>query len=221
MLIREIMESVADKFEKEKIGNYWIISTVTPIRDPATNTSKYKACVKHKDHLDKILFATAGMTQQGAKDQAEEWVKQQSRPETDAMHSRVNINLNAAFIHNLFDDKSGAWFKLDTDQGQQSLIMASPEYVKTFPNELNQLGFIRAFPRSRARNPDGATDYSFTVNPTKVKNLELVFNGRYTLEDEHIDSDGNTIWHLHYHSRTSGPNDKVTLQYPAITVAAY
>lgn len=212
----------APTFSKEIVGNFIIIAGDDPVNDAVSGKPTYKAVVKPKAKQDRLLFSTNGMTQSQAIEQARDWIIKQSRPDEKDYdrYKGFNINLNAQFIQQYYDEKSGAWFKLDNDGGPV-LVMANPEWVATFPSDLKDLKFQKATARSSIKNPGEARDYGFPVSPAIVKQLQLIPNGRYTLKDPREDKDGNSIWTLDYDSRTQSPRDKVRLGEPALTVAAY
>jgi hypothetical protein len=110
------------------------------------------------------------------------------------------------------------------------LLVAGAEYFEAFGNEIYGKGptnFVRLHARLTSKqlptdNGGGAVQlYMASITGVQIKTMGLKPNGRYSLESEDVDDLGTMKFRLVFDSVTAGPNDKVRLHKPGLTIAVF
>ena len=204
--------------DTEHYGNWTVKISKTPvIMGALTNQEKkYVAKLTHKK-LDKTYLGV-GNTQGEARDKAFEKA-QDERPEDPDAFKSFTADLNADFTREYFDPRRGAYFKFAKDNGQIFLVMAGIEYFRAFGKDMEQLGFRKASNRIATQQGNATEVYGFPLSKNTVKELGLVPNMRYTLDQVEDDADGNAMFVMHADTRSQGRHDKYRMNRPGVTIA--
>lgn len=215
-------------------------------KKPKPETGLYTARVARKYLEDKLknsgveaphIGSATGKTQGEARDNALEQVKQKTeqayknlqkvpsgpRSDNPRDYKGFSILFNTSFTReHLSTTKNTEWFKFENRGQYLALIVASEKFAQQWSHDdLTQLGFKSVKDRrsTRGKEEDWTEYYAYSPTVTEIEQFGLIPCARYWLMGIENDSDGNNMYMLKFLNRTYGPDDRMNLDHPSMTVA--
>lgn len=142
--------------------------------------------------------------------------------------SEAQLCFNVEFTRDVLANVGITGVRLQGHGDAVFLLVAGQEYFENNGNDIFGRGpqsFTKMFPRMPNRNVDdgggAAQVYGASITGNQIKALGLQPNGRYSLDSEGEDDIGSLKFRLVFDSVTQGPQDKVRLHRPGLTVAVF
>ena len=201
-------------------GNWDIRVSKKPILMPKItgNKPQYVALISYKKR-NITVYGTGDNRDDAIENGMEKTTDDGSRTVDPDKFKSFTADLNVDFTNDLHNDPDAVpYFKFVKHNGKPFLVRASEEYYKAFGKEIEQDGFRKATGRL-SRIGNATQIYGFPISRNTIKSLGFVPNGRYVLTQEKDDQDGNSIFSMTYDSRSRGPEDKLRMTKPGITIS--
>lgn len=194
------------------VGNYGLFDLY--VSKKKFNNLAFIAVAEPHRPKDKGFRAT-GVTPEEAvqnlKDQIDPVMAQISASGKQVSNAGASLDFNIDFKRQVLE-MSDLPFYSKVIPGPK-LVIAGRE-MENYPEELRKQGFKRSYPRRH----DGSQLPGADLPAAAAVSAGIIANGRYVLNNEVIDDNGNRIFNMELHSVTQASNDQLRLGIPGVTI---
>lgn len=211
MKLTDLLEADS-QWVKEDFENWFIIANKTPLPN-----GQFSAAAKYKRNPN-IMYKAEGGSIPAAITAVKLLVTTPDHPLVGSKSIAFNFNVEFTSQH-LNQHAPPYYFTAQQINDDIFLVMAG-EYFAKEPEEIKKMGYREAFARLSTEITDrGATQAWSVAIPTEVsRDLKIIFNARYQIDDPMVDNLGNYKFKLSFVNTTKSPFDKQRLPNPALTV---
>lgn len=136
--------------------------------------------------------------------------------------TRTTIDFNVEVTKVIFNNTEPTAARFAEDGGIVYLDIATSDAMENDRAKLKQLKFSKMHDRGIDKTDTAVKGYGMGITPTRVDNLGLEFNGRYTLDETTSpDPDLYRRFKLLFDSVVQSKDDRMILGVPAITIATW
>lgn len=213
---------IVQYIDKPSVGNWDIRVSKKPVVVPKITGSnpQFVAKVTHSRRENIIIYGTGNSQDDAIQNAMAKTTDDGGRTADPDQFKSFTADLNVDFTRDLHsDDDATPFFKFVKRGNGVFLVRASEDYYRAFGNEITSLGFRKATGRLLRIGTNATQIYGFPISRKEVKTLGLIPNGRYVLDKDYDDEDGNAMFSMHYDSRSLGSHDKYRMSKPGITIS--
>jgi len=216
MRIREFVDNLlelnittsknVDKIESYKYVN--IYATKEKVMDK--HYIAYAIHPRTREELDKKAGNTQEEAIQSLKDAIDRLDKERSRVTRDAI-----VDFNVKFATEMLKDPTDTFYA-KIIKGPK-LIIAGEE-MEQYPDLLKSEGFKKSTIRN-LKNSEGSTKLpAIPLKAADAQKADIIDNGRYIIDYNAEDKDGNRVFDLQFDSAVASSREKMRIPKPALTI---